>query len=207
MNKKISLIALGLGIILIITGAMIELANEKNTPPPKQNKYEETKEVIEQKKDNIAAIEDYITSVMNSVNNMDYNFVKEKTVFAIPVDCIKITNEYKNLIGKWSPVTYEYWAYVLVYYDDSISSYIYGFTFKDSAGYGMYPTDIQKLDKSGTQIKMGLIANRPSNGELFLTTALINWNDFKTDLTDEYRLEVLEPSEIGDNITTCTIAK
>lgn len=61
--------------------------------------------------------------------------------------------------------TNNYFAYVLVQYDDTVVSYKYGFTFRDSAGYGLYPVTQAKLKENGSQIQTGLIIEKPINGE------------------------------------------
>jgi len=99
-----------------------------------------------------------------------------------------------------------YWAYVLVQYDELSSSYTYGFTFKDSAGYGMYPMSEAKIDSKGSQIQTGLNLTRPKNGKATNFIESSKWDGFSVDGNTE--LVVLESTSedgTGDGKNTCTL--
>ena len=101
----------------------------------------------------------------------------------------------------------EYWAYVLVQYDSENFSYNYGFTFKDSAGYGMYPTVQSEINpKSTTQIKTGLELTKPTSGKATTIAEEDNWNGFKVNSdTNLVVLEAEREENKGDGETTCTL--
>ena len=93
-------------------------------------------------------------------------------------------------------------------YDDITSSYTYGFTFKDSAGYGLYPTSMEKLKENGSQIQQDLDLNRPRTGLFSTITGINNWSGFE--LKYDTRLVVLtatSENEKGDGKNTCTLAQ
>jgi hypothetical protein len=57
-----------------------------------------------------------------------------------------------NPFGEWLQVNNEYWAYVLVQYNSEEFSYNYGFTFKDSSGYGMHLVSLEDMDIKGRNV-------------------------------------------------------
>ena len=65
----------------------------------------------------------------------------------------------QNPFGNWYQANSSYWAYVLVHYDGDNYNYEYGFTFKDDAGYGLYPTKIDKIDtnKKTEQVLLSVV--------------------------------------------------
>ena len=116
------------------------------------------------KKTVVSTIENCINSIINSVNDMEYIFTQSNVIYAVPIECISLERGGTNPFGEWMQANNSYWAYVLVQYDDTTSSYIYGFTFKDSAGYGLYPTTIQKLEENGSQLQQDLDLKKPRTG-------------------------------------------
>ena len=116
-----------------------------------------TKYITESRKKSLmSTIGNYITAMINEVNDLTYTFTSDNTIYAIPIECIALERGGTDPFGEWHQANNAYWAYVLVQYDDETSSYRYGFTFKDSAGYGLYPTSQSKLNEQGKQIKTGL---------------------------------------------------
>ena len=104
--------------------------------PPSVTKY-----ITEsRKKTVVSTIGNYVTAMINEVNDLTYTFTEANTIYAVPIECIVLERGGTNPFGAWHQSNDSYWAYVLVQYDDETSSYRYGYTFKDSAGYGIYPT-------------------------------------------------------------------
>ena len=150
----------------------------------------------------------YISALTNQVNDMEYVFTATNTVYAVPIECIALERGGTDPFGEWYQASNSYWAYVLVQYDDTASSYTYGFTFKDSAGYGLYPTTTEKLNESGSQIQTGLNLNRPKGNSITNITPKANWTGF--DLDDNTNLVVLEAASegtTGNGTTTCTLCQ
>ena len=168
-----------------------------------------TKYITEsRKKTVVSTIGNYITAMVNEVNDLTYTFTENNTVYAVPIECIALERGGTNPLGKWMQANNNYWAYVLVQYDDETSSYRYGFTFKDSAGYGLYPTAQSKLNEQGKQIQTGLELTRPKNGKVTTITAVDKWNGFDVDsATNLVVLEATSEGEVGDGKTTCTLCQ
>ena len=166
-----------------------------------------TKYITESRKKTVTStIGNYVGALVNEVNDLTYTFTGTNTIYAVPIECIALERGGTNPFGEWYQANDNYFAYVLVQYDDDASSYIYGYTFKDSAGYGLYPTSQSKLNEKGKQIKTGLDIKRPTNGTITNITAVDNWNGFDVDsTTDLVVLEAASEGEVGDGKTTCTL--
>ena len=168
-----------------------------------------TKYITQSRKKTITTtIGNYIGALTNQVNDMEYTFTETNTVYAVPIECIALERGGTNPFGEWMQASNSYWAYVLVQYDDATSSYTYGFTFKDSAGYGLYPTTSEKLQESGSQIQQDLDLTKPTNGTITNITAKANWTGFN--VNDDTNLVVLEATsegETGNGQTTCTLCQ
>ena len=168
-----------------------------------------TKYITQSRKKTVTTtIGNYIGALTNQVNDMEYTFTESNTVYAVPIECIALERGGTNPFGEWMQANDKYWAYVLVQYDDASSSYTYGFTFKDSAGYGLYPTTSEKLSENGSQIQQDLSLTRPTNGTIANITAKDNWTGF--DLEDDTKLVVFEAESDGtpgDGKTTCTLCQ
>ena len=166
-----------------------------------------TKYITEsRKKTVVSTIGNYMTAMVNEVNDLTYTFTEENTIYAVPIECIALERGGTNPFGAWHQANNSYWAYVLVQYDDETSSYRYGYTFKDSAGYGLYPTSQAKLNEQGKQIKTGLDIKRPRNGSIENVTSKSNWSGFIVD--DDTQLKVLKATiegNVGDGTSTCTL--
>ena len=115
-----------------------------------------TKYITEsRKKTLVSTIGNYMSALSNEVNDLTYTFTEENTIYAVPIECISLERGGIDPFGEWHQANNSYWAYVLVQYDDTNSKYTYGFTFKDSAGYGLYPTSQANLNEQGKQIQTG----------------------------------------------------
>ncbi|MBE6151305.1 MAG: type II secretion system protein [Firmicutes bacterium] len=166
-----------------------------------------TKYITESRKKTVTStIGNYIGALVNDVNDLSYTFTEANTVYAVPIECIALERGGTNPFGAWHQANNAYWAYVLVQYNDQTSSYTYGYTFKDSAGYGLYPTSQSKLNEQGKQIQTGLSLSRPKNGKVTTITELKNWNGFiVNDTTNLVVLEAESEGNTGDGKTTCTL--
>ena len=160
------------------------------------------------KKTVVSTINNYIGAMVNDINDLTYTFTESNTIYAVPIECIALERGGTSPLGKWHQANKEYWAYVLVQYDDVNSSYTYGFTFKDSSGYGLYPTTQDKLNTQGKQIKTGLNLKRPRNDYVDRIIPKNNWDGFN--LNGNTKLRTLSASlegEVGDNKNTCTLVQ
>ncbi len=168
-----------------------------------------TKYITQSRKKTVTStIGNYISALVNDVNDLSYTFTASNTVYAVPIECIALERGGTNPFGAWHQASNAYWAYVLVQYDDQTSSYTYGYTFKDSAGYGIYPTSQPKLNEQGKQIQTGLDLSRPKTGKVTTITDVDNWNGFKIDSSTDLVVLVAESEgNIGDGTSTCTLTQ
>ena len=168
-----------------------------------------TKYITESRKKTLTnTMSNYATALTNQVNDMEYTFTETNTIYAVPIECVALERGGTNPFGEWLNANSSYWAYVLVQYDDATASYTYGFTFKDSAGYGLYPTSLEKLKENGSQVQTDLDLNRPRTGLFSTLTGVNNWAGF--DIDNETKLVVLKATsegETGDGKTTCTLCQ
>ena len=182
--------------VIVILGLLMAIAIQSVTKYITQSR----------KKTVVSTIGNYISATVNEVNDLTYTFTGNNTVYAVPIECIALERGGTNPFGHWLHANDAYWAYVLVQYDDETSSYTYGYTFKDSAGYGLYPTSQAKLNEQGKQIQTGLSLTRPANGKVTTITSTTNWSGFSVDSsTDLVVLSALKEGEVGDGKTTCTL--
>ena len=158
------------------------------------------------KKTLTSTITNYVNALVAEVNNMEYDFEDSEMIYAIPIECIPLEKGGKNPFGKWYQANDKYWAYVLVQYDEDNLSNKYGFTFKDSSGYGMYPTSKEKLNSKGEQIKVKLSLTKPVSGKITNIADVDKWNGFEVNAnTDLVVLEAESEDKKGDGIRTCTL--
>ena len=158
------------------------------------------------KKTVVTSMEAYIGSLINEVNNLEYSFTSTNTIYAVPVECLAIDRGGKSPFGEWHQASNDYWAYVLVQYDDETSSYIYGYTFKDSAGYGIYPTSQDKITSSGKQIKVSADFVRPKSGKAIKVLSADKWEGFNVDNNTKLIVLLAETEGyLGDGVITCTL--
>ena len=217
MNKKgftlIELLA-----VIVILGLLMAIAI------PSVTKY-----ITQSRKKTLTnTISNYMSALTSEVNNMEYTFTANDTVYAVPIECIAVERGGTDPFGYWYPAhsatgANAYWAYVLVQYDDNTSSYTYGFTFKDSAGYSLLPTASTKLSEGGSQIVTNNTFKLAPNTKLATVTdgALVAgttakavadatgaWTGFK--VTDSTKLVVLQGDDTSTNKvdpTKCLIAQ
>jgi len=149
------------------------------------------------KKTLVSTINNYIGALVNDVNDMQYSFTDTNTIYAVPIECIALEKGGTDPFGDWYPATSEHWAYVLV--QPNGDGYTYGFTFKDSAGYGLRGVSQQKLDEKGSQIQTGLGLSKPTSSQL----SNVTWEGFK----NLSKLSVLFAATSGDGKTTCTVQR
>lgn len=164
---------------------------------------------VARKRTLVTTINSYIKAIQPEVLNMTYEFNEDNTVFAVPIECIDVENGI-DPFGEWSMASENYWAYVLVQYDYATGKYTYGFTFKDSGGYGMYPVVQDKFRTSGSQIVKNITIKRPVNGFVTYITPTANWDGFKLGAAGEPTtklvvLRAITDEYTGDKKNTCSI--
>ena len=170
---------------------------------PSVTKYIETsrKEIV------VDTIGGYISSITVEVNNRDYQFSTPNTIYAVPLECIELERGGDNPFGEWLQANDNYWAYVLIEYDSDNFSYNYGFTFKDSAGYGLYPTLQDNISK--TDINVGYDdLSKPESGDAINFISADKWDGFN--ITSTTQLVVLEAESEGvkgDGKETCALCQ
>jgi prepilin-type N-terminal cleavage/methylation domain-containing protein len=196
MNNKKGFTLIELLAVIVILGLLMAIAIPSVTKYITQSR----------KKTLTSTIGNYMSALVNDVNDLTYTFTENNTIYAVPIDCIALERGGTDPFGAWHQASNAYWAYVLVQYDDEKSSYTYGYTFKDSAGYGLYPTSQAKLNEQGKQIQTGLDIKRPRNGSIENVADISNWNGFKVD--DNTKVKVLKATmegDVGDGTSTCTL--
>lgn len=202
-KKTVALILLIIGLCMLITGIVLSFIDKSKSSDEENELTEE--EIVELKKEIINSMSKYMYALTYEVNDLTYNFTEENTIFAVPIECIQLKGVKENHLGIWKPSSDNYWAYVLIQYDEATYSYNYGFTFKDSEGYGMYPISAFKITEDGSQIQKDLKLSKPKKGLISEITPIENWEGKGFNFNEETKLVALEPTEKGDNIATCTI--
>ena len=154
-------------------------------------------------------MDSYITAVVQEVNDGSYHFSDSTKIYAIPIECVSLEKGGTSPFGEWMQANDAYWAYVLVQYDSENYNYKYGFTFKDSAGYGMYPTVSANIDEKSNQVKTGYDSlTKPKSGKAVEFVPSEKWNGFM--INDDIDLIVLDSAsegEAGNGETTCTLCQ
>ena len=221
MNKKgftlIELLA-----VIVILGLLMAIAIPSVTKYITQSR----------KKTLTSTIGNYISALTSEVNNFEYKFTGSNTIYAVPIECVALERGGSNPFGTWFPAGANQWAYVLVQYDDKNSSYTYGFTFKDSSGYGLNPTSSSKLNAKGDQILTSVGKTLKDNNDAGLVSgnaagengyaAKGNWTGFNVFDGTEMKCgadgeSACAPTKVqvlttvtngsGDGITTCNVAQ
>ena len=168
-----------------------------------------TKYIVDSRKKTLTqTIGGYLDALTNEVNDAEYKFSDSSKIYAVPIECISLEKGGTDPFGEWLQSDNNYWAYVLVQYDNINYNYKYGFTFKDSAGYGIYPTTNDELKPDGSQIRTDLGLTRPANSYANEYLEEEKWIGFN--IEEDTELIVLESTsegETGDNISTCTLVQ
>ena len=156
----------------------------------------------------VKTIDSYISAVVTQVNDGEYKFSDSSRVYAVPIECVPLEKGGSNPFGEWMQANEAYWAYVLVHYDNKNYNYEYGFTFKDSGGYGMYPTKTTEILEDGSQIRTEYNdLNQPHTGTIVDFQPLSKWDGF--DISESTSLVILKSSsegEEGNGMTTCSLS-
>jgi len=196
MKKEKGFTLIELLAVIVILGLLIAIAI------PSITKY-----IIQsRKKTLVLTIENYLSSVVIDVNDKLYNFTADNTIYAVPINCISLEKGGKNPFGEWMQVDDDYFAYVLVQWNSKTMGYTYGFTFKDSSGYGMYPTVQNQIEDSGKQIEKELSLKAPKDGYITRLTSITNWNGFSTnDDTKLIVLEAIDNQSIAGSSNVCSL--
>jgi len=199
MKSKKGFTLIELLAVIVILGLLLTIAI------PSVSKYINQSK----KKTLIINIENYIKSVIVSVNNMEYSFTDSNKIYAIPIECVLLERGGENPFGEWLQAEDAYFSYVLVQYNNKDSSYIYGFTFKDSAGYVLLPISQEKIDKDGSQLKRELDFKMPVDGNVTESTTIDVWRESGFIVNENTTLEVLVATSEGEegNLEegTCTL--
>ena len=156
----------------------------------------------------VTTMDSYVTAVVTQVNNGEYKFSDSTKIFAIPIECISLEKGGTNPFGNWYQANSSYWAYVLIHYDNENYNYEYGFTFKDDAGYGLYPTLNSKITNS--MVRTGYDdLNQPKNGKAIEYASIDKWEGFAniTETTELVVLESASEGSEGDGKNTCTLCQ
>ena len=158
----------------------------------------------------VSSIDSYVKTIMGEANYLTYDFTAENTIFAIPIECIDLEQGGEMALGQWMQANNDYWAYVLVQYDKDAPTYNYAFTFKDSLGYSLYPTSIDKIKEKSNLIKLELDVTKPQTGLYTNYTSEENWEKSGFELNETTQLRVLEAESDGiqgDGVNTCTLCQ
>ena len=148
----------------------------------------------------------YMLSLTIEVNNKNFYFSDIDTIFAVPIECIDVDKGGTDPFGVWMPATSSQWAYVLVQYDHVKREYIYGFTFKDNQGFGIYPTSQAYLDGNGKQIINKIELSQPKDGKIDSMAPLDRWKGFVvTEDTNLIVVDAVSRQVKGDGKNTCTV--
>ena len=170
-----------------------------------------TRYITQSRKKTLAtSIGEYINALVTQVNDGEYHFSDGRYIYAVPIECIPLEKGGTDPFGEWIQSSDEYWAYVLVQYDPANFNYRYGFTFKDSAGYGMYPKTSTIMSSDGKEIKTDLFLSRPKTGLHTLMTGEENWKNSGFILNETTKLKVLTSSKwgsTGNGKNTCTLMR
>ena len=156
----------------------------------------------------VTSVGSYISEMVVQVNNGEYSFSDSSKIFAIPIECIELEKGGQSPFGNWMQANSAYWAYVLIHYDSANYNYQYGFTFKDDAGYGLYPTLSSKIENSMVRTGYDDLI-QPQDGLAKDFVSLDKWEGF-SNITSSTELVVLEAESEGtpgDGKTTCTLCQ
>lgn len=153
----------------------------------------------------LTTIEEYIRIANTEINGGTYHFFEPNRIYAIPIECLPVEKGGENPFGEWIQANENYWAYVLAEYNSSDNTFTFGFTFKDSAKNGLYPTERNQI--KADQIKDSYDdLTKPETGKAIEYMASDKWNGFTIDNNTE--LVVLDTVSTGaDGKTTCVLCQ
>ena len=154
----------------------------------------------------VSSMDSYVTAIVTQVNAGEYKFSDSTKVFAVPIECISLEKGGTNPFGNWHQANDAYWAYVLVHYDNENYNYEYGFTFKDDAGYGLYPTKFDLI--TNDLVRTGYEdLSKPFSGVISNFVEPSEWSGF-SNINKSTQLIVLEAESdgvSGNGRSTCTL--
>lgn len=153
----------------------------------------------------LTTIEEYIRIANTEINGGTYHFFEPNRIYAIPIECLPVEKGGEDPFGEWLQANENYWAYVLAEYNPSDNTFTFGFTFKDSAKNGLYPTERNQI--KADQIKDSYDdLTKPETGKAIEYMASDKWNGFTIDNNTE--LVVLDTVSTGaDGKTTCVLCQ
>lgn len=153
----------------------------------------------------LTTIEEYIRIANTEINGGTYHFFEPNRIYAIPIECLPVEKGGEDPFGEWLQANENYWAYVLAEYNPSDNTFTFGFTFKDSAKNGLYPTERNQI--KADQIKDSYDdLTKPETGKAIEHMASDKWNGFTIDNNTE--LVVLDTVSTGaDGKTTCVLCQ
>jgi len=196
MKNKKGFTLIELLAVIVILGLLLAIAIPSVTKYINQSK----------KQTLVTSIGNYVSALILDVNNNNYSFVKDNTIYAVPIECISLERGGTNPFGEWIQANEDYFAYVLVQYDVESLSYKYGFTFKDSSGFSLTPTEQDLLNNKGEQIKKNETYKQLKTGNIHTVSKIDDWNGFDIDSNTELVVLVSElEGREGDGETTCTL--
>ena len=152
-------------------------------------------------------MKEYISIANMGLSTGNYHLYGKNYIYAIPIECLPTEKGGEDPFGEWLQANDNYWAYVLAQYDVTTGEYTYGFTFKDSAGNGMYPIEKDQIGATANQVKDTYTdLYKPSSGKAFDYLPSDKWTGFTlNEDTELVVLEAMPEGQSGDGKTTCTL--
>ena len=153
----------------------------------------------------LTTIEEYIRIANTEINGGTYHFFEPNRIYAIPIECLPVEKGGEDPFGEWLQANENYWAYVLAEYNPSDNTFTFGFTFKDSAKNGLYPTERNQIKADQIQDSYDDLV-KPYTGKATEFMPSDKWNGFTIDSNTE--LVVLDTVSTGaDGKTTCVLCQ
>ena len=152
----------------------------------------------------LTTIEEYIRIANTEINSATYSFYEPNRIYAIPIECLPIEKGGEDPFGEWLQANSDYWAYVLAEYNPSNNTFTFGFTFRDSADNGLYPTERNQIEADKVKDSYDDLV-KPYTGKATEFMPSDKWEGFTID--DDTELIVLESGSKGNGKTTCTLCQ
>lgn len=152
----------------------------------------------------LTTIEEYIRIANTEINNATYSFFEPNRIYAIPIECLPIEKGGEDPFGEWLQANSDYWAYVLAEYNPSDNTFTFGFTFRDSADNGLYPTERNQIEADKVKDSYDDLV-KPYTGKAVEFMPSDKWEGFT--INDDTELIVLESGSKGNGKTTCTLCQ